>query len=58
MHINESVSSHPLLCREEKQFQPKWETYYRRNTRVSVIFGNFPFLMSIDVFILYYCCNK
>lgn len=35
MHINESESSHPLLYREEKQFQPKWETDYRQNTRES-----------------------
>lgn len=58
MHINKSVSSHPLFRREEKQFPPKWETDYRQNTRVPVIFDNFPFLMSIGVFLLYYCCNK
>lgn len=33
LHINWSVSSHSPLCSEEKQFQPKWETDYRPDTR-------------------------
>lgn len=51
MHIKESCEQCSLLCREEKQFQPKWETDYRQNTREleSKFFDNFPFLMSLGV---------
>lgn len=58
MHINEPVSSHCLLCSEEKQFSlnGKLITGQKPESR-GAIWGNFPFLMPLGACVFCHCCK-